>query len=148
MQLESSSLNGSQRLYSRTPASPSERHDIQLSFTQWQPHIQPVLARESAELPSALYAMKIQISVHVELKKLQYNDEGESQIRYIDPHFNSESVRYDSITLNKDVSSMLQQLISGFEAFIECGSGWTLHRVIKMFLKTFRFRELRGGTGL
>lgn len=148
MDLESSCLKNSCITYTREPSNGAERLDLLLCLSKWRMHIEPILAREKGKLASHRHGIKFQLSAHVELKKFVYNEEGESTPRFIDPYFNSESFRYDSQNYDENVDEMLLDILGKFDAFVASGSGYTLQRVLKLSLKIYHFRLLRGGSKL
>ena len=148
MDIESSCLKRSCITYVREPTNATERLDLLLSLSKWRQHIEPILTREKARLTSLRNGIKFQLSAHVELKKFVYNEEGESTPRFIDPYFNSESLRYDTQNYDEMVNGMLLDILSKFDAFVASGSGYTLQRVLKLFLRIYQYRILRGGSKL
>ena len=92
--------------------------------------------------------LKFQLSVRVELKKLVYEENDESAQKIIDPFFTTITQRYDQHTFDGDLERMNNELLAKYDAFIENGSGYTLHTVDKLFLKLFKYRQLRGGSKL
>ena len=117
-------------------------------MSKWRKHIRHCVEEEKNKLTSLFVGLKFQLYVLVELKKLVYDENGESVQRIIDPFFTTITQHYDQHTLDDDLERMNNELLAKYDAFIENGSGYTLHTVDKLFLKLFKYRQLRGGSKL
>lgn len=140
MNLEKEALNGTLKVFSLQPRT-KDKHDLEVSLVKLIPKVETVLLTE-LHLAYPL-ALKYQLSVHVQLKKYEYTGGEDYAIRYNDPHFNSDSSRFDSGY--QELSSSALQIISRFDSFIQQGSGWILDHVILSRLKVYRVQQFQGG---
>ncbi len=144
MELEASTSDNRQKTFWRNPP---EQYDLPKVFKEWKHIIKNILEIETEELPSNLYGYKFQLDLQVTLRKYSYKDNGEIEsVQEVDPHFLSQSYRYDDESYNEDLKKMYNEIENAFDAFISSGSGWHLHKISKQKLKLYRFRKLIGGT--
>ena len=147
MELVARSLNSSILTFSKRPQE-TDRMGLLTCMSKWRKHIRRCIEEEKNKLTSLFVGLKFQLSVRVELKKLVYDENGETVQRIIDPFFTIITQGYDQHTFEDDLERMNNELLAKYDAFIENGSGYMLHTVDKSFLKLFQYRQLRGGSKL
>ena len=90
--------------------------------------------------------LKFQVAVHLRLKKYEYNENGETTVSYLDPHFVSDSKEYDQHSVSDDLAIASRQITMRFDSFVQQGSGWMLDEILLIRLKIYRIRPLQGGS--
>ncbi len=141
MELVKQSLNNSVQIFSSVPRR-KHKHDLEVSLVKVRPKIYSTLVAQSS------YSFKYQVAAHVQLKKVEYDERGEYTIRYIDPHFTSDSFYYDEDEGEKELDILARQITARFDSFIQNGSGWLVDEILEFSLKVFRIKHFQGGGGV
>ena len=145
MELLQESLNGSVKLYRINP-SKKQKYDLELLMAKSTSLIIQTLFKEqnAAEVEDNA-SIKYQLATHVRFVKREYDENGDSIPRYVDPYFLSESRIYDADNVIADCETMNRSIIAKFDVFVEQGSGFTLDKILDYRLKLHRFVPLQGG---
>lgn len=139
-QLVQNALNDSLRVFQYEPSRRYKR-DIELCIAHVIPSISQLLLEESQN--AFPLQVKFQLQIHVSFKKYQNNEDGEQEVRFVDPYFLTENELYNPGTL--DLDFLTRQLVVKYDSFIQLGSGWTLDQILNVGIKLYRVRPLQGG---
>jgi hypothetical protein len=140
MELQEESLRGAVLSFSIKPTN-RQKYDLEIFVTQLTEVVLATLHRQFV-LHNQL---KFQLAIHVSLVKDEYDIDGESIKRYVDPYFLTESYIYEEGDALTDYNEMSRTLTAKFDAFVQTGSGFTLDEILDFRLKIHRFRSLQGG---
>ena len=138
--LVQSSLNDSLKVFQYDPGR-DYRNDIELCLNHSLSSISQLLVEESQN--AFPLQLKYQIQLHVSFKKYQNNEEGEQEVRTVEPYFLTENELFNPASL--DLPLLTRQLVGKYDNFIQLGSGWSLDQILSVGVKLFRIRPLQGG---
>lgn len=144
MEFESSSMNETVVTYIKTPTV-RQRYDVNYFLSRASHHV----IKKLNSIPRyRLEGIKCQLSLHVQLKKFEYDSlTNEESLRIIDPVFVSETRVYHSSVGDSSIDEACSEINRHLEGFIHLGSGWTLDKILLLRLKVIKFRVLSGGKG-
>ena len=146
MELSSTSLDRTVLTFKKLA---SDKLDLLMTLSGWREDVRECIEEiRRTDNISSYHGIKFQLTVRIELKKLIFDEQGESFERIIDPFFNSSCRRYDVDSFDEEVESMLMEIVEKFDTYLENGSGFTLHSIDALYLKVYKYRQLRGGSGL
>ena len=133
LHLVQSALNDSLKVFQYEP-SRYYRRDIELCLSHISPSISQILVEESQN--AFPLQLKFQLQLHVSFKKYQNNEDGEQEVRRVDPYFLTENALYNPATI--DLAFLTKQLVAKYDNFIQLGSGWSINQILSVGIKLFR----------
>lgn len=106
----------------------------------------PIVENKLITLLSIFRNIKFQLSIKVGLVK--YNSTTNSYFNAY-PFFTSTLVNvYNKYNITAKIQDSNRLILKSFDNFINLGSGWTLDKIIRLDIRVFKFKPLRGGNGV